>query len=468
MIIPVILSGGSGTRLWPLSREAYPKQFLPLIGELSLFQHTVQRLAGMDECTEPLVICNEEHRFLAQEQLGQIDITPAGIMLEPAGRNTAPAIGCAALHAGAAEEILLVMPSDHIIEDIEEFQRCISNGLSTARNGALITYGIVADRPETGYGYIRRLSESMDDINVYAVEAFIEKPDLETARALIESSDNFWNSGIFMFRADSYLQALEEFRPDILASINQAYSGLVRDNDFLRLDEKTFLLCPSESIDYAVMEKTDKAVVIPMQAGWSDLGAWPALGELSAKDEQGNITSGDTITRNSSNNYIHSTRRLVSAIGITDTIIVETADAVLVADRSHAGDVKEIVSQLKLQERQETVHHVCVYRPWGSFETIDEGPGFKVKRIIVKPGASLSLQMHHQRAEHWVVVKGEARVTRGDEIFDLGKDQSTYIPVETRHRLENLGTEPLEIIEVQTGEYLGEDDIVRFSDNYGR
>ncbi|MCU7841654.1 MAG: mannose-1-phosphate guanylyltransferase/mannose-6-phosphate isomerase [Candidatus Thiodiazotropha sp. (ex Troendleina suluensis)] len=470
MIIPVILSGGSGTRLWPLSRSAYPKQFIPLIDDHSLFQETVERMSAVPDAGDVLVVCNEEHRFMVAEQIRQLDMKPSGIMLEPAGRNTAPAIACAALHAKSLDEnaVLLVTPSDHIIRDNERFNEAILTGLNSIGNGSLVTFGIVPDKPETGYGYIRKESKGSTN-NAYPVAEFVEKPDLETAKTYLASGDFYWNSGMFVFKAEAYLAELERFFPEILQAARKAYEANRPDMDFLRLDREAFAACPAESIDYAVMEKTDKSVVVPMDAGWNDVGSWSALADVAVVEgNNGNVIQGDVLVKDVSNSYLRSENRMIAGLGIDNLIVVETADAVLVADKSHVQDVKEIVEQLKSSGRCEHISHVRVYRPWGNYETVDECDRFKVKRIVVNPGASLSLQQHHHRAEHWVVVKGTAKITKGDKEMMLTEDQSVYIPLGTRHRLENPGLIPLEIVEVQTGSYLGEDDIVRFSDEYGR
>ncbi|MCU7873917.1 MAG: mannose-1-phosphate guanylyltransferase/mannose-6-phosphate isomerase [Candidatus Thiodiazotropha sp. (ex Lucinoma borealis)] len=470
MIIPVILSGGSGTRLWPLSRSAYPKQFIPLIDDHSLFQETVERMSAVPDVGDVLVVCNEEHRFMVAEQIRQLDMKPSGIMLEPVGRNTAPAIACAALHAKSLDEnaVLLVTPSDHIIRDNERFNEAILTGLNSIGNGSLVTFGIVPDKPETGYGYIRKESKGSTN-SAYPVAEFVEKPDLETAKTYLASGDFYWNSGMFVFKAEAYLAELELFFPEILQAARKAYEANRPDMDFLRLDREAFAACPAESIDYAVMEKTDKSVVVPMDAGWNDVGSWSALADVAVVEgNNGNVIQGDVLVKDVSNSYLRSENRMIAGLGIDNLIVVETADAVLVADKSHVQDVKEIVEQLKSSGRCEHISHVRVYRPWGNYETVDECDRFKVKRIVVNPGASLSLQQHHHRAEHWVVVKGTAKITKGDKEMMLTEDQSVYIPLGTRHRLENPGLIPLEIVEVQTGSYLGEDDIVRFSDEYGR
>ncbi|MEW8028010.1 MAG: mannose-1-phosphate guanylyltransferase/mannose-6-phosphate isomerase [Candidatus Thiodiazotropha sp.] len=470
MIIPVILSGGSGTRLWPLSRSAYPKQFIPLTDEKSLFQQTLQRMSGVPGAGDALIVCNEEHRFMVAEQMRQLDIASLGIMLEPIGRNTAPAIACAALHALSKDQdaVLVVTPSDHVIRDNERFVTAMSQGLQSVDDGSLVTFGIVPDKPEVGYGYIRKQDASLSS-GAFPVAEFVEKPDLETAKGYLASGDYYWNSGMFVFRADAYLQELKQFHPDILQAATQACELIKPDMDFLRLDKEAFTACPSESIDYAVMEKTEKSVVVPMDAGWSDVGSWSALADVSVEEgDNGNVVQGDVLIKGVSNSYLRSENRMIAGIGLDNVIVVETADAVLVADKSHVQDVKQIVEELKSSGRCEYISHVRVYRPWGNYETVDECDRFKVKRIVVNPGASLSLQQHHHRAEHWVVVKGTAQITKGEKEILLTEDQSVYIPLGTKHRLTNPGLIPLEIVEVQTGSYLGEDDIVRFSDEYGR
>ncbi|MHB8347773.1 MAG: mannose-1-phosphate guanylyltransferase/mannose-6-phosphate isomerase [Acidiferrobacterales bacterium] len=476
VINPVILSGGSGTRLWPLSREHYPKQLLPLIHDLSLLQETTARLDGFDDVARPLFICNEEHRFLVAEQIRQIGKTAASIVLEPVGRNTAPAMTLAALALVKEEPdgVMLVMPADHIIQDTAAFQRAVSRGAELAKGGRLVTFGIVPRTPETGFGYIKRAepvgsSTGQQDGNVaYRVGMFVEKPDIATAKAYIESGEYFWNSGIFMARAAVWLEEIARHRPDVAQACARAYEQGKSDADFFRVDRTAFTGCASVSIDYAVMEKTDRAVVVPLDAGWSDVGAWSSLWEVSPHDTHGNVIQGDVETHATRNALLIAQHRLVAAIGLEDVVIVETADAVLVAHKDHSQDVKEIVDRLKKNKRDEYKTHRKVYRPWGSYEGIDAGPRFQVKRIIVNPGAALSLQMHHHRAEHWIVVTGTARVTRGEEVFLISENQSTYISLGTRHRLENPGTIPLEMIEVQSGAYLGEDDIVRFEDRYNR
>lgn len=476
MLVPVILSGGSGTRLWPLSRDQYPKQLLPLTNDKSMLQNTVLRFLGDKEDSLPLIICNDSHRFIVAEQLRQINRQAAGIILEPVGRNTAPAVAVAALHASRDGDnpLLAVMPSDHVVRDQTAFSRAMETGARLAREGFLVTFGIVPDRPETGYGYIKRQTQSLQETGeenrtcAYAVEKFVEKPDQNTARQFLKSGQYTWNSGMFLFKASTILKEMTNRCPDILESCRKAVAAAHTDLDFIRLDETAFSSCRSESIDYAVMEKTDRAVVIPLDAGWSDVGSWQALWQLGAADSRGNVMRGDVISRDCQDTLVYSSERLVAAVGVKNLIIVETADAVLVADSDQAQRVKEIAEQLKNEKRPEYYGHVRVHRPWGSYQTVALEDRFQVKRITVNPGATLSMQMHHHRAEHWVVVKGTARVTRGDEVIMLSENQGTYIPLGTRHRLENPGIIALELIEVQSGSYLGEDDIVRFEDKYGR
>src|SRR5215472_1514229 len=469
MLIPVILSGGSGTRLWPLSRELYPKQFLPLVGSQTMLQETLARLDGLP-AEAPIVVCNEQHRFIVAEQLRQIGVTAAAIVLEPAGRNTAPAAAVAALAAlaGAADQedpVLLVLPADHAIRDVARFQVAVKLGLEAARGGALVTFGIVPDKPETGYGYIRCETGSGP---VYPVAQFVEKPDAARAQEFVASGEYLWNSGMFMFGARRYLDELAWHAPAIQEACRAAYEGAARDLDFTRLEKAAFARCPSDSIDYAVMEKTEEAVVVPLSAGWSDVGSWSALHGVVSPDAHGNVTRGDVVAEDTDGCYLYSTERLVATVGLKDTVVVETKDAVLVAPRQRVQDVKQLVARLKSLARGETALHREVFRPWGSYDSVDSGTRFQVKRLTVKPGAQLSLQMHHHRAEHWIVVSGTARITRDDEVFLLSENQSTYIPIGTRHRIENPGMVPLHIIEVQSGSYLGEDDIVRFDDRYGR
>jgi mannose-1-phosphate guanylyltransferase / mannose-6-phosphate isomerase len=477
MLIPVVLSGGSGTRLWPLSRELYPKQLLPLVGERTMLQETVARLAGVADLGAPVVVCNESHRFMVAEQLRGSGTPAQAIVLEPVGRNTAPAVAVAALVAlgrttsggngpGANEDpVLLVLPADHVIRDVESFREAVVAGRAAADQGRLVTFGVVPDRPETGYGYIRR---AKGDGPAYPVAEFVEKPDLATAVRYVQSGEYFWNSGMFMFRASAYLAELERHAPDMLTACRAAVAAATRDLDFTRLPTAEFGACPADSVDYAVMEKTTLAVVVPLDAGWSDVGSWSALQDALATDAQGNVTAGDVIAEGTTGCYLHSTSRLIAAVGLADHVVVETKDAVLVAPRDKVQDVKALVARLKAQGRYETSLHREVFRPWGSYDSIDSGERFQVKRLVVKPGASMSLQLHHHRAEHWIVVSGTARITRGEETFLLGENESTFIPMGTKHRIENPGKVTLHIIEVQSGSYLGEDDIVRFEDRYGR
>ncbi len=469
MLTPVILSGGAGTRLWPLSRELYPKQLLPLVTGRTMLQETAARLDGLKDVTQPIVVCNDAHRFLVAEQLRLLGAKPQAIVLEPIGRNTAPAVAIAALAARAkgADPILLILPADHVIQDIKTFHAAIAVALSQAEAGKLVTFGIVPTKPETGYGYIRRAGGKGASAFA-AVGEFVEKPDAKRAQAFIDSGEYYWNSGMFMFRAGRYLEELQKFAPDIHAACRKAFATAGEDLEFLRLPSEAFAACRSDSIDYAVMEKTRDATVVPLDAGWSDVGSWSALHEASSADRAGNVTHGDVIAEDTRNCYVYSSDRLVATVGLEDHVVVETKDAVLVAPRSRVQDVKRLVDRLKKDKRYESSLHRQVYRPWGSYDSIDSGERFQVKRLIVKPGAVLSLQLHHHRAEHWVVVSGTARITRGDEEFLLEENQSTYIPIGVRHRIENPGMIPLHIIEVQSGSYLGEDDIVRFEDKYGR
>jgi len=477
MLIPVVLSGGSGTRLWPLSRELYPKQLLPLVGERTMLQETVARLAGVADVGAPVVVCNESHRFMVAEQLRGIGCPPRAIVLEPVGRNTAPAVAVAALVAlareapaanglvAAEDPVLLVLPADHVIRDVASFCEAVAAGRVAAEQGKLVTFGVVPDRPETGYGYIRR---ARGEGPVYAVAEFVEKPDLATAVRYVQSGEYFWNSGMFMFRARTYLAELGQHAPAMLAACEAAVAAATRDLDFTRLPPSEFGACPADSVDYAVMEKTTSAVVVPLDVGWSDVGSWSALQDALPTDAQGNVTAGDVIAEGVKGCYLHSTSRLIAAVGLSDHVVVETKDAVLVAPRDKVQDVKALVAQLKAQGRYEVSLHREVFRPWGSYDSIDSGERFQVKRLVVTPGASMSLQLHHHRAEHWIVVSGTARITRGEETFLLGENESTFIPMGTKHRIENPGKVTLHIIEVQSGSYLGEDDIVRFEDRYGR
>jgi len=468
MLFPVIMAGGSGSRLWPLSRQLNPKQFLPLVDtEQSMLQATIQRLEGLD-VARPYLICNEQHRFLAAEQLRQLDIEQARIFLEPIGRNTAPAIALAALQAlqEADDPILLVLAADHLIQDVPAFHASIRAALPLAANGKLVTFGIVPTHPETGYGYIERGDHVAD--GGFAVSRFVEKPDLATAGDYLSSGNFLWNSGMFMFRARRYLQELDRFQPAIFTACRVALEDSKQDMDFIRVDAAAFSTCPEDSIDYAVMEKTTDAVVVPLDAGWSDIGSWSALWDVGSKDEDGNVFRGDVIGNATHNTYVHAESRLVATVGIDDLVIIETKDAVLVANRETVQDVKKIVERIKADARHEHMNHREVYRPWGVYDSIDTGHRYQVKRITVQPGAKLSVQMHHHRAEHWIVVSGTAKVTNGDKTYLVTENQSTYIPIGQVHALENPGVIPLELIEVQSGSYLGEDDIVRFEDKYGR
>jgi mannose-1-phosphate guanylyltransferase/mannose-6-phosphate isomerase len=469
-IYPVILSGGAGTRLWPLSRAALPKQLLPLVSDKTMLQDTALRTAGRAEMMQPLIVCGNEHRFLVAEQLREIKVNPLGILLEPVGRNTAPAVAAAAnyLKAIDAEAVMLVLPADHVITDVEAFHAAIARAAGLVKEGALATFGIVPTGPETGYGYIQSGASLANGEKCYKVAKFVEKPDRETAQGFISAGNFSWNSGMFLFRADAFLKELDQFAPAIAKASADAVSKGYRDLDFCRLDEASFTACPSDSIDYAVMEHTKHAVVVPASMGWSDVGSWSALHEVQAKDEAGNVTRGDVYLDNVQNSLVRAEGRIVALVGVKDVVVVETSDAVLVAHRDQVQRVKQVVEHLKDKDRTEHLYHTKVYRPWGCYEGIDMGERFQVKRITVNPGGKLSLQMHHHRAEHWVVVSGTARVTCGDSVKLLTENESTYIPIGMSHRLENPGKMPLHLIEVQSGSYLGEDDIVRFEDVYSR
>ena len=491
-IVPVVMAGGSGTRLWPLSRLRYPKQFLPLAGDRTLLQETVTRLDGLHGVGLPVIVCNQEHRFLVSEQLRQVEAQPQRVVLEPVGRNTAPALALAALairdqSSESRDPIMIAMPADHVIADVEAFRRAVQSGVPVAAEGHLVTFGVAPDRPATGYGYIRKGGElsrygrgGRDRPAPLELREFVEKPDFDTASAYVDSGEYLWNSGIFMMRVSVLLDSLELFRGDIMSACRSAYANASRDGGFVLPGAAEFKACPVESIDYALMERAAGmprtgaslpyvgCAVVPLASGWSDVGAWSALLDGSDKDDDGNVVQGDVYTVSTKNSVIRSEGRLLATVGLEDSVVVETSDAVLVAHRDSVQDVKQIVDRLKGNERPEYQDHLNVHRPWGSYEVIDKGQGFQIKRLTVKPGAATSLQKHRHRAEHWVVVEGAARVTRDDEEMTLSVDQSTYISKETVHRLENPGTEVLRVIEVQLGDYLGEDDIVRLDDRYGR
>lgn len=467
------MAGGTGSRLWPLSRVLYPKQFLCLDGKLTMLQATIHRLQGI-ECENPVVICNEQHRFIVAEQLRQMDKLTKNIILEPVGRNTAPAIALAALAATRTKpdghSLMLVLAADHVIQDEEAFRVAVHKALPHAQNGKLVTFGIVPNKPETGYGYIHRGDVSCDSdiVSAFKVAQFVEKPNLETAEAYVASGEYYWNSGMFLFRADRYLDELQKYRPDILAVCEKAMSVVDPDLDFTRVDEEAFMACPDESIDYAVMEHTSDAVVVPMDAGWSDVGSWSSLWDISRKSSEGNVVTGDIISYSTENSFLYSESGLLATIGVKDLVVVQTKDAVLVANRNSVQDVKKIVESIKAKGRREHHTHREVYRPWGKYDSIDTGERYQVKRLTVKAGEGISLQMHHHRAEHWIVVSGIAQITINGQVRLLGENESVYIPVGAEHCLENPGKIPLELIEVRSGSYLEEDDIVRLADRYGR
>lgn len=467
MILPVIMAGGSGTRLWPLSRGNYPKQFLALDGSnLTMLQQTISRLDGIEHAPT-MLICNEEHRFIAAEQVRQLNVEHSGIFLEPVGRNTAPAIALAALKAieDGTDPVLLVLAADHVIEHTSEFEKSVNQAAELAKQGKLVTFGIVGDKPETGYGYIKRGGNYQTG---FVVDSFVEKPNLETAKGYLESGDYYWNSGMFMFKASRYLEELKAFRPDIFTACEKAMQLQDDDLDFVRIDKSAFESCPDESIDYAVMERTKDAVVVPLDAGWNDVGGFSALWDVSTKDKDGNAFKGDVKSVDTRNTLVFAGDKLITTVGVEDLVIVDTKDAVLIAHKNESQKVKAIVQQLKDEKRSEVTFHREVYRPWGKYDSVDSGERFQVKRITVKPGAKLSVQMHHHRAEHWIVVSGTAKVhLDGTEQF-LTENESVYIPITAVHALENPGKVDLELIEVQSGSYLGEDDIVRFEDLYGR
>ncbi|MDJ0938909.1 MAG: mannose-1-phosphate guanylyltransferase/mannose-6-phosphate isomerase [Woeseiaceae bacterium] len=465
-VIPVVLSGGSGTRLWPASRAMYPKQLLPLAGEHTMLQATVLRAAGVSDAAKRcIIVSNEAHRFSVAEQMNAIE-TRAKILLEPEGRNTAPAVALAAYEVLKDDDaLMLVMPADHVIKDVAAFTDAVNLGIDSARGGRLVTFGIVPNAAETGYGYIEA---EADNSRAVPVRSFVEKPDAETAEAYVESGRYFWNSGMFLFRASVYLAELRDKAPGIAEACERSMAGRTVDGDFVRPDMESFLASPSDSIDYAVMEKSDDAAMIALDAGWSDVGSWSALHDVCDKDDAGNSVEGDVVVQDCQGTYVQAESRLVAAVGLDDVIVVETKDAVLVAARDRAQDVKPLVEKLKDHARDEVLLGRQVFRPWGSYDSLENDANFQVKRLIVKPGAVLSLQKHAHRSEHWVVVSGKARITRNDEVFDLGASESTYIEIGDVHRIANPFDEPVHIIEVQCGEYLGEDDIVRLEDNYGR
>ncbi len=476
MILPIIMAGGSGTRLWPFSRQLFPKQFLTLNGNNSMLQNTAQRLKGIKH-QPPLVICNEEHRFTVAEQFRLNHIANSGILLEPVGRNTAPAVALAAFNAikSGEDPLLLVLAADHVIENEVAFCQAVNMASEHASKGKLVTFGIVPTAAETGYGYIKR-GDAIDVANDVAINKngfnvaeFVEKPNLSTAQQYLENGDYYWNSGMFLFKASRYLAELKQYRLDIYTACERAVADIQIDADFVRVNKQAFAACPDDSIDYAVMEKTDAACVVPLDAGWSDVGSWSSLWETAKqKDAQNNVVIGDAILDGVTNSYINSEQRLISVVGLDDVVVVETKDAVLVAHKDKVQDIKNVVNQLKAENRPEWEFHREVFRPWGSYDSIDNGERFQVKRITVKPGEKLSVQMHHHRAEHWIVVSGTAKVTNGDQTLLLSENQSTYIPIGVVHALENPGRIALELIEVQSGSYLGEDDIVRFEDKYVR
>jgi mannose-1-phosphate guanylyltransferase/mannose-6-phosphate isomerase len=467
---PVILCGGSGSRLWPMSRRLFPKQFLPLISDRSLLQETALRVGALPDCDPPVIVSNNEHRFLVAEQLNQVGIRPAVQILEPVGRNTAPAVAIAALQVAKQDPdgLLLVLPSDASIQDPAAFAAAVAVAVKAARQGFLLTFGIRPTFAATGYGYIEPGAPLAEAAGTFSIARFIEKPKADKAQEFFQSGRFLWNSGMFAFSARRFLDELKRLRPDILKAAEAAFAGAARDLDFLRLEEKAFSACPADSIDYAVMEKTAGGAVVPADMGWSDVGSWSALWDIAKKDADGNVARGDAHLHDVSGSYVRAESRLVYVLGLKDVLVVETDDAVLIGDRSRAQEVKDIVEELDRNKRTEHVSHTRVYRPWGYYETIDAGSRFQVKRLMVKPGQTLSLQLHHHRAEHWVVVTGTAKVTRGEEVMTISENESTYIPLGVKHRLENPGKVDLHLIEVQSGGYLGEDDIVRFEDRYKR
>ena len=468
LIHPVIMSGGAGSRLWPLSRKLYPKQLLPLAGEDTMIQDTVRRVAG-PRFAAPIAVCNQEHRFLIAEQMRACGIEAPLIVLEPVGRNTAPVAAVTALMLMEKDPaaLVLLMPADHVVEDAEAFARAVEIAAAAAATGAIVTFGIAPTAPETGYGYIQR-GEPMALAGCHRVKRFVEKPDAATAQNYLDAGDYSWNSGIFVFRAKTYLDELGKYEPEMVSQCRAAVATGRRDLDFFRLGEDAFKASPSKSIDYAVMEKTAYAAVVPVDMGWSDVGSWQSLWEIAQRDAQGNVAEGDVVAVDVTNSYLRSEGPLLAAVGVEDVVVVATPDAVLVTRRGATQDVKKVVEEIERSGRHHHLHHRQVSRPWGSYDSVDGGERFQVKRIVVNPGAKLSLQMHHHRAEHWIVVTGTAKVTCDDKVFLLQENESTYIPLGARHRLENPGTTPLHLVEVQSGAYLGEDDIVRFEDTYGR
>ncbi len=469
-IIPVILCGGSGTRLWPLSRKSHPKQFLSLTSEKSLFQETLIRSSKVTD-ESPTIITGNDYRFLAAEQIAEVGLVAGNIILEPIQRNTAPAIAAAAIQAmkqsNSETPLLLILPADHNIKDTEAFEQAVQKAAAAAKNGKLVTFGITPDRPETGYGYIRA-EQNKNTRTDRKVEEFVEKPNLDTAKKYVKSGNYYWNSGMFLFRADTYIEELTKFSPEMSQACEEAVQYGVNDLDFLRLDSRAFSSAPDDSIDYAVMEKSNNVVVVPMDAHWSDVGSWNSLSEIMDKDDNGNYSSGDTLLVKTKNSIVHSQKRLIATIGLDNITVIETPDAILVAKNSETQNVKAVVEHLKSNERSIATSHKLTYRPWGKYDSVDSGSRFQVKRITVKPGEVLSLQKHFHRSEHWIVVSGIAEVTRDDEVFMVPENESAYIPRGAIHRLSNPGKIPLELIEVQSGSYLGEDDIVRIEDNYGR
>jgi len=467
-IIPVILSGGSGTRLWPLSREQHPKQYLPLVSENTMLQETFLRLRGLDNLASPIIICNADHRFLVAEQCQQINIKNPTILLEPVGRNTAPAIASAALHSSKEDNdaVLLVLSADHIIQDTEAFHQAINIAKKQAQEGKLVTFGIVPTNANTEFGYIKLSKNNIH--GAYKVEEFVEKPDLITAQSYLVKGNYLWNSGMFMFEAGSLIEELTNYSPDIVKSVNGAVNNAEIDFDFIRLDKKSFEASPSDSIDYALMEKSDNIVAVPLDAGWSDVGSWSTLNDISVKDNNGNVFKGDVIAKDTTNSFVYASQHMIATVGLDNIIVIDTPDATFIASQDKAHEVKSIVKSLQTKGRAEAYLNRKVYRPWGWYDSIEVGKHFQVKRLHVNPGAKLSLQMHKKRAEHWVIVSGKATVTNGDDIFLLTEGDSTYIPIGVTHSLENKTSQSLEIIEIQSGVYLGEDDIIRINDAYGR